>query len=217
MKRITLSLLFVFVISQMAFSQVFLGGSLSYQHRNTEVSNNNSSTNIFEFSPILGYRTNKLDFGLLFIYQSEISSPSSNEMTNLGLGVFGGYKFLSIDRFSIAGRAIFHYVNSNQKNDNNTGAPYYYEYTINTKLHTIGINISPIFEFKLNNRFVLYTSIGSLFFSHSWGELIGNSSIVSIPKPDISTNSFGISLTTAVSLGFYIFFLWRKKCISKKG
>lgn len=206
MKKGILFILFLFVISQFTFSQIFLGGSLSYQYLNTEVSNNSSSENILGIAPILGYRINNFDLGLSFIYQFETSSSSSNEITNIGVGIFGGYRFLSFDRFSIAGRFTFQYINSNQRNDFDTGAPYYYEYTINTKLNIIGINISPIFEFSINDNFALYTSIGNLYFLHSWGEATESGSIVNVPKMDIKIDSFGASLTTAISLGFYIYF-----------
>jgi hypothetical protein len=208
MKKIVFFAVFVAVFAQYGFSQVFLGGGLSYRHTSTKISDNSSDSDIFEISPLLGYRFNKADAGLLFLYQSETSSSSSDETTNVGFGAFGAYKFFTVDRFSISGRAAVQYINSKNTQEGNTGDPYYIPYNTEITINTIEMSVTPVFEYKLFEHFTLYTSIGSILFSHSWGELTGSSSYpgLVIQKENISLDSFGLSLSTGITLGFYVFF-----------
>jgi hypothetical protein len=113
-KRIFLFAFFVTIVTQYGFSQFFIGGSLSYQHGGFKISNNSDDTDIIEISPLLGYRFNQADIGVLFLYQSETSSSTSDETKNIGFGIFGEYNFFTLDRFSIFGRATIQYINSRQ-------------------------------------------------------------------------------------------------------
>jgi hypothetical protein len=208
MRRVILFALFAAIVTQHGFSQVFLGGSLSYQHMSSKISNTSGDSDIIEISPLFGYRINHLDLGLLFLYQSEASLSDSDETSNIGFGIFGSYNFFTVDRFSISGKVTAQYINGKYAMDNDTGDPYYITYSIEQNINTIGISIIPVFEYKLFEHFSLYTSIGGIFFSHSWGEITGNSSYYGlvIPKQDINLDSFGISLSTGITLGFYVFF-----------
>jgi hypothetical protein len=203
MKKTFFFALFVAIVSQYGFSQFFIGGGLSYQHTSSKISDNSSDSDLIEISPLLGYRFDKADIGLLFLYQSETSSSSSDEMNNIGFGAFGSYKFFTVDRFSISGRASIQYINSKYTSEYDTGFPYYISYTMEQNINSIGISIAPIFEYKLFERFTLYASIGSISYFHSWGEITGSSSY---PTLEISLDSFKVTLSTGISLGFYIFF-----------
>lgn len=207
MKKIILFALFAAIITRHGFSQVFLGGSLSYQHIGSKISNASVDSDILEISPLLGYRINHFDLGVLFLYQSETSSDS-DEATNIGFGILGAYKFFTADRFSISGRAAAQYIKGKYTIENDTGSPYYIPYSIEQEINTLGISITPVFEYKLFEHFTLYTGIGGISFSHSWGEISGSSSYsgLVIPKEDINVDSFRVSLSTGIALGFYVFF-----------
>jgi hypothetical protein len=205
MKKGVLFALFVSIIIQHGFSQIFLGGGFSYQHSSSNVA---SDIDMLEISSLLGYRFNKADIGMVFLYQSDASSSSSNEARNIGFGAFGSYRFFTVDKFSIFGRMTVQYINSKYSIGNDTGYPYYIPYIIKQNINNIGISITPLFEYKLFEHFSLYTNIGSISFSHSWGGVTGSSSYAGlvIPKENISADSFGISFSTGITLGFHIFF-----------
>jgi hypothetical protein len=208
MKRGILFALFVAIVVQLGFSQVFIGGGFSYQHTNSKTSTISNDSDIIEISPLFSYRFNKIDIGLLFLYQSDTSSSNSDETKNIGFGIFGSYRFFIVDKFSISGRVTARYINSKYTIKDNTGSPDYIPYTIEQNLNAIGISITPVFEYKLFEHFSLYTSIGSISFSHSWGKFNGSSSYAGliIPKEHISADSFGISLSTGITLGFHVIF-----------
>ena len=192
MKKVFLITLFLTIVTQYGFSQFFVGGGLSYQHTNSKILNNSNDNTLIEISPLLGYRFDKANVGLLFLYQSETSSSTSDEIKDIGFGIFGSYNIFSFDRISIYGRAMVQYINSKYKTQQN--------------INTIGVSITPIFEYKLFEHFSLYSRIGIISFSHSWGELKGSGSSLTVPKVDVSTNSFRISLSTGIALGFNIVF-----------
>jgi hypothetical protein len=45
MKKFILFALFVAIVAPYGFSQIFLGGGLSYQHRSSKISNNSTDSN----------------------------------------------------------------------------------------------------------------------------------------------------------------------------
>jgi len=206
MKKIFLIVLFFAIVTQYGFSQFFVGGDLSYQYDTTSRIKNNSenSQSNLTISPLVGYRFDKADVGLLFSYQSSTYSNAityssysyssySNDQRNVGFGVFGSYNIFSVDRFSILGRATARYINTKMQEtaysfstDSNS--------VVERNYNTFQVGISPIFEYKLFEHFSLYSSIGIISFSCSWGD-------------DINKQySFGSSLSSSIGLGFYIYF-----------
>jgi hypothetical protein len=169
-------------------AKTFIGGTLSYQYASSDNSDDSNASDVFEISPLIGWRFNRTDIGLSFLYRHGTASSSFDVMTSIGFGVFGSYNFVTVDKSSIIGRASVQYINSKY---NFTGTSYSTEQTINT----IGISITPVFEYKFLEHFTLYTSIGSISFSHSWDE-----------SDSYSSDSFGLSLSTGIALGFYVFF-----------
>jgi len=66
--------------------------------------------------------------------------------------------------------------------------------TAKVNLNSIGINIGPIFQYKIMENLLLYTSIGNLHYSYTRSNNITNS------------NGIGFWLSTGLSLGFNIIF-----------
>jgi len=207
MKKVFLIILFLAIATQYGFSQFFVGGDLSYQYDTSSEILNNSKQSYLIISPLLGYRFDKTDVGLLFSYRLENFSSTqtsassenyySNERQDVGFGIFGSYNIFSVDRFSIYGRATVKYIRAkyttkDSYTDNTVGSPYYSSSDKEQNKNTIEVGISPIFEYKLFEHFSLYSSIGLISFSHSWG--------------DISGNSFYSFLSTGIGLGFNIYF-----------
>jgi len=207
MKPKILFVFFVFCTVQYGFSQIFTGGNLSYQYSNNEIGNTSTNSDIITIAPLLGYRFEKADVGIMFQFQKYASS--SDEEIGLGASIFGSNNLFTINKFSIFGRVSFQYINIKIKGDKEysiSTPPYSIEYTIEQNLNTVGISIAPIFEYKLLNRFTLYTSIGSIYFNHLWGKNKISSSNVVMNNENITGNNLGISVSSAISLGFYFFF-----------
>jgi hypothetical protein len=85
-------------------------------------------------------------------------------------------------------------------------SPYYIPYSREQKLNIIGISIAPVFEYKLLEHLTLYTSIGRISFNHSWGKYNISSTYSSLnTSEEIVSNNFHVSISTGITLGFYIF------------
>jgi hypothetical protein len=196
-KKAILGIIF-FAIAHLGFSQVFIGGSLSYQHSDQKIDNSSTKSDKITISPLIGYRFGKADLGLSFVYGND--SGSNYEISDIGFGIFGDYNFFTADKFSILGRAGFQYTNMKD-------IYLYPNAETNLNLHVIGINISPYFEYKLLERLTLYTSIGGITFNHRWGnsKKSGDESIETTIE-NYNLSNFGISLSNGITLGFYVFF-----------
>ncbi|GMO23160.1 MAG: hypothetical protein Ta2B_02270 [Termitinemataceae bacterium] len=206
MKKGVLLTFFVLALSQFGYSQVFLGGSVSYTHTSTKASGISSDRNIVELSPMIGYRFNNFDAGLSFLYQEDTFTSNSEKTNSLGFNIFSDYIFLQIDKFSISGRVAFQYLHSKYSVDDDTGAPKYIPYNIEENVNVIGISVLPIFKYRIFDHIALYASIGSISFSHLWGEVNINSSQAGFKQTDdISQDSFDLSLSTRITIGFYVF------------
>ena len=159
---------FAFFCVSTVFSQSwFAGGNISVQY------NSDNKDTTIELSPEIGFRiNNKFDLGLnpLFGYRSYY------EEITFGIGVFARYSFFEINRFSILGRFGLEYLN------------------MDNEINAFGIYIEPVFQYRLLDKFSLYASIGSIYYSHIWSD--GRR----------SSNNFGLNLSSNISLGFYILF-----------
>jgi hypothetical protein len=111
--------------------------------------------NKIEINPTIGYKINKFDFGINPIFQyhynkvnrtSDLTDSNANSYTNFGIGIelFTRYTFITIERFSILGRLGTNYSYRSGEYSN----------------HSISVNISPVFEYKLIDRLLLYTNFG---------------------------------------------------------
>ena len=159
-KNVLISTFAFFCISSIFSQDWFTGGNISFQY-------NAFDGATVELSPEIGYKiNNKFDLGLnpLFRYYDETAI--------FGIGFFTRYSFFEINKFSILGRIELIYLN------------------IDNEINALGIDIRPIFQYRLLDKFSLYTSVGSISYSRIFG--IGN--------------NFGLNFSTNVSLGFYILF-----------
>jgi len=206
MKKIILFTFFALVISQYAFSQIYAGGSISYYNSKLEISNKTDTSETFDISFSLGYRLGYFELGGLFIYQTETDTRDSGKVEATGFGVYSNYSYYIIENelFYVAARISAQYINS-KTSVNYTGKILnYYPQTI--EQNSVSIRISPIFDYSLTRYISLYTAVGSISFSYSWGErTIYEADRITINSKDkFTNNSYGLSLSTEVTLGLAI-------------
>jgi hypothetical protein len=153
----------------------------------------------------VGYRFGQFDIGAQLIYGK--NTMPDTEVSIFGVGVLFDYKLLTIEKFSVLGRASFTYLHTLITEDgflNITGTAYPYSSTID--LNTTGFSVEPVFEYKLFNRLSLYASIGGISFSRTKGK--DNTNIASIVDAvtDITGSNTTFSFSSDLTLGFYVFF-----------
>ncbi|MDR1215115.1 MAG: hypothetical protein LBK25_00365 [Treponema sp.] len=199
----------VFIAVQQGFSQVFIGGGLSYQYINSKIGDSSiDGGDVISLSPLLGYRLGKMDIGIMFQYMKDTTTSNSynGEMTGIGIGIFGDYNFLTIGNFSILGRANLQYLNVKSAGSHTmsiSAVPYFIPYT---EQNTIGISLSPILEYKLFKYLTLYTGIGGISFIHSWGKARSyDDYYYSSTEEDFTLTNFDLSVSNGITLGFYVF------------
>ena len=227
--------LLVFCICLLSASSIFAenwfaGGRILFNFTTGErsiydastISINDSMRSII-ISPTVGYRLERFDLGISPIFQfgqaesrshvnSEVSL-SQSDILGIGIGLFSRYNFLSFGNFSVLGNLSIYYLYSTStwsstRPQSSSG----YE----EKTHRIGINLRPVFEYRLTDRLSLYTNFGiagiggsyrhitrtSNFTGHtenqSWTR---RSSIFSLNIPSI----FDVNITE-FALGFHVHF-----------
>ncbi|MDR0475138.1 MAG: hypothetical protein LBH43_15880 [Treponema sp.] len=174
-----------------SFSQNwFIGGDVR-MNRNDIKTEINERTNIgIDISTSIGHKINKFDLGinLNFRYQGqeELLVHDSTEINRkegffgIGGGMFTRYSIFSIGKFSILGRVESDYL---------------FNFHINTDTldyHRIDIKISPVFEYKLLDRLLLYTNFSISGIAYSYIYRSYNS---------ISENIFNVTIPSTLSLG----------------
>ena len=167
---------FVFCVCFFSVSSVFaqnwfIGGSVVLNFSTDEVTASDGSINstdsrVIDISPIIGYKINRLDFGIYPIFQfqqaeSNYESGYSQNIKNFGIGtgIFSRYNFISIGNFSILGNLSVEYLYSISNSEVSYSTPQYNnDYEENS--HKISMNLKPIFEYRLSDRFSLYSNFG---------------------------------------------------------
>jgi len=199
MRSFGLFLLLFFIPVSAIFSQSwFAGGSVFFQNNSSSGSGSSEATSI-GISPTLGYKINsKFDLGISPLFQHETNPGSSiDKVTTFGGGIFTRYSFLEIGKLSVLGRLGLNYFNSTYNisvTANSVFPPYKYTYSSKEKLQSIGVNIGPIFEYRLLDNLSLHTNIGSISYSHSWW------------NDGYSSDYFGLVFSTGISLGILVLF-----------
>ena len=213
-KGLVILVCFCFSVSSVFAQNWFAGGNFAFNFSSSEstvsdVTVNNNVRSI-DISPTLGYRINKIDFGIYptFTLSNAESTSSGNTMNSnsfgLGAGVFSRYNFVSFGNFSILGKLSADYLflssetsssSSNQKAEAAT--------------HSLNFILKPIFEYKLLERISLFTDfgIGGLrcsFNQSSANHASGNSS--SSKGTSFSLNIPSDIEITDFTIGFYIYF-----------
>ena len=198
-------------------NQFFIGTGLSYQHTKNKIDGEDYNTiNTFSISPFIGYRFGKGAAGLSISYQKNSQSNDFFNFINhdtfgsstFGIGIFGDFIFFTLNKFSILGRANIQYNSMSDLNGHEImvqvyGGTYYKAF----RYSTIGISITPIFEYKIFDHFALYTSIGSISFNHKWSSdgYLADSSGNYLYPGNFTQNIFNVALTN-ITLGFCFFF-----------
>lgn len=191
MKRMIFIFSFALVSLATTYSQNwFLGGDVNiYQNSMENDYHVNEKISIIELSPEFGFiLTEKLDLGINPIVKLVSHSfVSGNWWQNVnpntfGISLFTRYSFFEIGKFSMLGRLGLDYI----------------------FLDMVGLNISPIFQYKLLDNLYLFTGIEKLFeisyvFSSNYN--YNNNGF----KFNLSTNNIPISLGN-ISIGFYVLF-----------
>ena len=197
-KLFSISIISLFFISSVFAQNWFAGGSAAIQY-NTNQGVDNSIT--FDFFPTIGYKINsKLDLGLNPIYIYEKNSSSYVLDTNIfGVGIFTRYNLLEIERFSILAQFGINYLYGRYNIVTRETITYSPIYSVEREtgiinINSIGVNISPVFQYRISDRLILYTSIGRLYYSHTWS------------NKDTKSNNMGLSFSTGLLLGFNVLF-----------
>jgi len=196
MRKIIFVVLLLTSMVQYGFSQVFIGGDVSFSYNNIErVDSDFNSLNI-GISPMLGVRFGNFDLGILFGYRFVSSTNSTSSwniettLSQIDFGVFGDITVFRIDRFSVFGRGSLQYSISNAEN-NISGL-------VSTIIpegteQFLTISLAPMFEFQIFDNFTIFTGLGGIIYRHYFTDV------------DI-TNQFNISILTGLPIGFRFFF-----------
>ena len=206
MKMVFIVFFTFFGVSTVFSQNWFTGGNIFFQQINerdnywNRIDRGDMKHTTLRLSPIFGFiKNNKFDIGINPIFEYETFSWQDN-YNNLafGIGIFSRYSFYEIGKISILGRLGIDYLHS-RFNYDSQGNPNYDSQgnPLEKKQRMFRINISPVFQFNLLDNFSLFTSIGSIYFSHSWSDY-NNLNIIS---PSIT--DYGISFGNVV-IGFHI-------------
>jgi len=200
MKSFLLILTFIFFPIYSVFSQnLFVGGGLPLHNKansNPQISNENISIGI---TPTFGYKINEIvDIGFTSIYQYE--KKTSDFILNssvFGIGLFSRCKFIEIEKMSFLFRLGINYLNGTYERLIHENITYYPSNSVareteKTNIQSFNINICPVYQNRLNNNLLLYTSIGNISYSHAWSDT------------DFKSNNSGFVFSTDVSFGFYL-------------
>jgi hypothetical protein len=201
MKSTVLVLIYFLFSIYSVFSQDwFVGGGVSLEYVTSSNPQNANNKITAEILPSLGYKINSkfdIGFGLFYQYEKNNSDYLSNT-SYFGVDLFSRYSFLEVNKFSLLGRFDINYAYAKRE----SVIRIITNYPSNTvtreiekeNIQIISIRISPVFQYELFDNILLFASIGSLYYSHLWSD------------NDYKTNYFGLSLTTGLTLGFYIVF-----------
>ena len=210
-------------------------------------------TNHMSIQPTIGFRMEKSDIGFYPIYRNSTTKITSNysqqqptghyqdlrkentEAWIFGAGLFYRHDIFNIGNLSVLGRMDLSYNHVTKDTQYSsflslTSTNYSTNRIIDsdTKQHTISINITPVFQYKISNRISLFTdlNIRGINFDYSNGiEKIteSNETIYELGYPDDefqtakrtrkindlrfngSTNT-SFSITQNFSIGMYIYF-----------
>lgn len=198
MKKIVFMSLFVFFNISTVFSQGwYIGGNVLFQHSDNFDYREGKLTSI-GISPSIGFIiNNNFDMGLKPTFSTRINPEyyAGNDLS-YGIGIFTRFSFIEINNFSIFGRVGLDYIYSSEYNN------YNYDYSNNFISSEFIIDFTPVFQFNILNNLSIYTSIGSIYFSHLiYDEYYHGNKILKGKE-----NNFGINFSTSISFGFHFVF-----------
>ena len=199
MKKYIILFIFHFVYIPLIFSQNwFAGGSISYQYNEQLREQNLTNTNAFAISPTIGYKLNKIDFGMNLIFEYSIEDvdnfergPYENIIIDFGIGPFLRYQFFDINKLTLLGLLSTSY---RYRERTVSGLEEFY--------NVLSLDIGPVIEYNIMEHLSLYGTIELFSCSYAWTDFkyLGH-----------KNKYFQIGLSPFfsifnVSLGFFILF-----------
>jgi hypothetical protein len=205
-KLFTLAFISILFIGQQASAQLkkgekMLGGNIGFNDNKSEQKNQfgfgEQTGTTVTITPQLGFGLGNnwivgISAGYTYTKQrssSGIGSWSENRTTLVSGGVFARKSFPAGERFGFFGQADITYSDGKQKSKTNTGD------NQEGDINIIEAFVSPGAYFRPNRRFIIEAQIGALGYSHT-------NIKAGTAKGEI--DSFGLSLTDNLSLGFKI-------------
>jgi hypothetical protein len=164
MKKIIITSTFIFfaVICQ---AQWFIGSGLDYKFTSEKdvFSSDKKSYSEFLFTPMVGYQKNKFAFGGSIIFKIDVERtvvelPNRNVV--LGIQPYVRYTLAEIGKFSVFANAGIHFGYGNTRLFANKTLIEGYFY---------GINIAPVFSYKLSEKISLETTLN--FANFGWNTI----------------------------------------------
>lgn len=182
MKKVFLFLALVLAIVLPTKAQLYVGGGFGYYK--SQVNNTEIQVKHFNISPELGYRYQRLSFGLTFSYASDIYSDYYQDSKQYTFEPYTRFDLVSLDNFGFFIEAFYSLTHHSE-------AVVFHPNNPNHFSHLIGL--SPGIYYKLNNRLMAVFMFGFAGYS-SWHKANG-------------FEGFGINLSMNTSrIGFYYSF-----------
>ncbi len=232
MKNVLLTLVFLGVLTtshaQDLTGKYFFGGSLGFESTsgNSDVSgtnyNNPNGLGSYSFSPSFGYYIKKkLAIGLQLGYSSSnqnvitfnysnnnyqsIPIKEINQVVSIAPLLRYTIPILETVGFNFNFTLPFNYTRSNDKASGAISSIFSGEIGVpnNYSTYSLGLNISPGFQWFINNKIALLGTFGALSYTHFKTNAIGN---VFFESSTTYANDLKLSLTTGISLGINFYF-----------
>ena len=194
MKKILITALLTVLLSQYAFAQFLVGGEFTFGFQQLEhvgLSGTNDVTiHSGSFRTLISYRFGIASVGMLYEYiffayfnrPPSFSIPSWSSFSSFGIGIFGELQLFSRGNFFISGRGSFLFTRVSGR-ESSVGSYFREE---------LRIDLEPIFEFTIFDRFSFFTNVGLIRFHPA--------------ALDRTTSAFAFSIFTAPTVGFrYLF------------
>lgn len=170
-------------ISSAALAQVWIGGSLGYNHaeieygEHLEIDFGNATTDLFNFAPEIGYNLNDR-FAVALALGYNHNDGSSNQWS---LNPYVRYHFAETGpiRFFIDGGLIYSRGHLNG---------------MATDIDTFGFSFNPGVSYAINERLGLVAHLGELGYTHGHVEATDGC---------YSNNIFNLGVSNTLSLGLY--------------
>ena len=166
-----------------AKAQFYLSGSMGVNISSSKGGGEETMfTKSFSITPELGYILNeKVDVGIAvhFLSGKEKDIVDEIQYSELGVVPFVRYSLIHFEKLNVLGRAGLFANNGNTKNSNDP----------KIKNFSFGLNVNPVLEYDLSDRFTLYTDLNfmGINFSRS-NSKIGNNKM--------STTGFNFNIDT---------------------
>ena len=156
MKKVFLFLALVLAIVIPAKAQLYVGGGFSYYK--SRVNNTEIQVKHFNISPELGYRYQRLSFGLTFSYASDIYSEYYKDSKQYTFEPYTRFDLVSLDNFGFYLEAFYSLTHHSEVLQYSNTGPVHFS-------HLVGL--SPGVYYKFNDRLMAVFMFGFAGYSSS--------------------------------------------------